>query len=107
MTYNKQKQTNGWNKNIIKSGILNLRQIPLNIPTTDLLNLGPNFVPSFKKLPYMEILTPIESFVLRLEKDNKKTDAEKIRQNVSKILIKNPKKFLLKTKRTNKRSGRI
>ena len=39
----------------------------------------------------MEILTPIESFVLRLEKDNNKTDAEKIRQNVSKILTKNLK----------------
>ena len=68
MTYNKQKQTNGWNKNIIKSGILNLTQFPLNIPTTDLLNLVPNFSLSFKKLPYMEILTPIESFVLRFRK---------------------------------------
>ena len=39
----------------------------------------------------MEILTLIESFVLRLEKDNKKTDGEKIQQNVSKILIQNLK----------------
>ncbi|XP_065668102.1 uncharacterized protein LOC136088337 [Hydra vulgaris] len=91
MTYNKQKQSNGLNKNIVKSGILNLSQTRLDTSTINLLNLGPNFAPSFKKLPYMEILTPIESFALHLEKKSKKSDAEKIRQNVSKILIKNIK----------------
>ncbi|XP_065642453.1 uncharacterized protein LOC136074080 [Hydra vulgaris] len=91
MTYNKQKQSNGLNKNIVKSGILNLSQTRLDTSTINLLNLGPNFAPSFKKLPYMEILTPIESFALHLEKKSKKSDAVKIRQNVSKILIKNIK----------------
>ena len=52
MTYDKQKQPSGRTKNIIKSGILNLTQILLNIPTTGLLNLGPNFAPFFKKLSY-------------------------------------------------------
>ena len=51
-----------------------------------MLNLGPNFVLTPKSIPYMEIITAIESQALKLESSKKDTSAENLRQIVSKIL---------------------
>ncbi|XP_065665092.1 uncharacterized protein LOC136086710 [Hydra vulgaris] len=74
--------------------VLNLTQTPLDSSTVKLLDLGPNVAPSYKKVPFMELLTPIESFALHLEKQNKNADAENIRQNISKILTSSLKRKL-------------
>ena len=50
-----------------------------------MLNLGPNFAPTPKSIPYMEIIAAIESQALKLESGKKDTSAEKLRQTVSKI----------------------
>ena len=54
----------------------------------NLLNLGPNFSPTPKSIPYLEIITAIESQGLNLESGKKDTSAENLRQTVSKILSK-------------------
>ncbi|XP_065639519.1 uncharacterized protein LOC136072279 [Hydra vulgaris] len=71
---------------VIKPAILNLTNVILDKSTTELLNLGPNFVPLPKKIPYMDIITNIETCALQLEKLKKPTQAETLRQNCSEIL---------------------
>ncbi|XP_065642690.1 uncharacterized protein LOC136074312 [Hydra vulgaris] len=58
---------------VIKPAILNLTNVTLDKSTTELLNLGPNFVPLQKKIPYMDIITNIETCALQLEKLKKPT----------------------------------
>ena len=91
-------QSNGMNRNsvatqssLIKQPLLNLTNETLTIPTIELLNLGPKFVPSYKKVPIMDILTSIESCAMNLESKNKNTNAEVLRQNTNKILSKSLK----------------
>ena len=57
------------------------------IPQT-LLNLGPNFVPTPKFIPNMEIITGIESQALKLESGKKGKSTGNLQQTVSKILSK-------------------
>nr|XP_047132455.1 uncharacterized protein LOC124811183 [Hydra vulgaris] len=71
---------------VIKPAILNLTNVILDKATTELLNLGPKFLPFQKKIPYMDIITNIEMCALQLEKLDKSIKAESLRQNCSNIL---------------------
>ena len=73
-------------RTIIKPAVLNPAGKTVDKNVTSLLNLGPNFVPTPKSIPYMEIITAIESQALKLESSKKDTSAENLRQIVSKIL---------------------
>ena len=73
----------------VKPSIINLTDIALTDHQTSLLNLGPEFVPTEKKIPFIEIITATESVALNLEYHNKEADAESLCQNVCHILNKN------------------
>ena len=73
---------------IMKPAVLNLAGKTVDKNVTSLLNLGPNFVPTPKSIPHMEIITSIESQALKLESSKKDRSAENLRQTVSKILSK-------------------
>ena len=68
--------------------MLNLtdRELPNN--QMDLLNLGPKFVPTVKKIPFMDIITTTEIKAIELEKKEKPFEAERLRQSVQQILKK-------------------
>ena len=53
-----------------------------------MLNLGPNFLPTPKSVPHIEIITTIESKKLNLDSDKNDTSAGKLWQTVSKIFFK-------------------
>ena len=72
----------------LKPSIINLTDIALTDHQTSLSNLGPKFVPTEKKIPFMEIITTTESVSLNLKYHNKEADAESLRQNVCLILNK-------------------
>ena len=72
----------------MKPAVLNLTGKTVDKNVTSLLNLGPNFVPTPKFIPYMEIITAIELQALKLESGKKDTSAENLQQTVSKILSK-------------------
>nr|XP_047124291.1 uncharacterized protein LOC124806996 [Hydra vulgaris] len=59
-----------------------------NIPThhKKLLDLGPNFVPIPNKVPYMDTISITETAALKLKYSNKNTDANKLRQDVLRVL---------------------
>ena len=88
----------------MKPAVLNLTGKNIDKNVTFLLNLGPNFVPTPKSIPYMEIITSIESQALNLESGKKDKSAENLRQTVNKILSKTISKKqqdnLSKTQRT-------
>ena len=52
-------------RKIMKPALLNLTGKTVDKNVTSLLNLGPNFVPTPKFIPYMEIITAIESQALK------------------------------------------
>ena len=72
----------------MKPAVLNLTGKTIDKNVTSLLILGPNFVRTSKFIPYMEIITAIQSQALKLESDKKDTSAENLRQTVNKILSK-------------------
>ena len=49
----------------------------------ELLNLGPNFVPSNKKLPFVDTVNATELSALSLEKENQIENAELLPQRFS------------------------
>ncbi|XP_065662433.1 uncharacterized protein LOC136084958 [Hydra vulgaris] len=69
-----------------KDAVLNLCDTDISISHNDFLNLGPNFVPSLKSIPYMDIITTTESSALKLEYNNKVENAQNLRKNVLRIL---------------------
>ena len=69
--------------------IIDLTYIALTSHQTFLLNLGPKFVPTEKRIHFMEIITATEPVALNLEYHNKEVDIESLRQNVCQILNKN------------------
>ena len=79
------KNNNKVRTNYVKTSIINLT----NKDQKSLLNLGPNFVPSKKDIPFMDIITATEAIALNLEYHKNESDAESLRQNVSHILNKN------------------
>ena len=54
-----------------------------------LINLGPNFVPATKRIPFMDIMPATETCAIDLENRSKETDAEFLCQKVSHILNRN------------------
>ena len=53
--------------NHVKESVINLTTEPLPAHHKSLLNLGPNFVPNTKNIPYMDIISITESSALKLE----------------------------------------
>ena len=78
----------------LKSAVLNLTNDELPEHHKSLLNLGPKFVPSTKKIPYMDIITSTELCASNLERQDQRAESESLRQEVSDILLKN---FNIKT----------
>ena len=56
-----------------------------------ILNLGPKFAVTPKEIPYMDIITTTEVEALNLEKNEQHAQAELLRQQVKKILLKENK----------------
>ena len=72
----------------VKPSIIDLPGIALTSHQTSLLKLGPNFVPTEKRIYFMEIIIATEPVALNLEFHNKEVDTESLRQNVCHILNK-------------------
>ena len=68
---------------IMKPAVLNLTGKTIDKNVTSLLDIGPNFVLTPKSIPYMEIITTIESQALKLESGKKDTSAQNLRQTVT------------------------
>ncbi|XP_065663098.1 uncharacterized protein LOC136085707 [Hydra vulgaris] len=83
---NKQKIKNGKLTTHTKNAVLNLCSTKIPNNQNDLLNLGPNFVPSLKHIPYMDIIATTESFALKLEYNNIIENAQDLKKNVLKEL---------------------
>ena len=66
-------------RTIMKTAVLNLTGKTVDKNVTSLLNLGPNFVPTQAFIPYVEIITAIESQALKLESGKKDTSPENLR----------------------------
>ena len=88
----------------LKSAVLNLTNDELSEKHKSLLNLGPKFVPSTKKIPYMDIITSTELCASNLERQDQRAESESLRQEVSDILLKN---FNIKTKDNLTKNERI
>ena len=58
------------NKSLLKPAVLNLTNQEIPQHHLELLNLGPKFVPSNKKLSFMDIVNATEICTLSLEKEN-------------------------------------
>ena len=58
------------NKSLLKPAVLNLTNQEIPQHHVELLNLGPKFVPSNKKLSFMDIVNVTEICTLSLEKEN-------------------------------------
>ena len=80
----KQKTTS-----YIKQAVIDLTDTELTEEQMSLLNLGPNFVPATKRIPFMDIILAVETCAIDLENSSKETDAEFLRQKVSHIINKN------------------
>ena len=85
-------------QNIVKKAVLNLTNGDLPSSQLDLLNLGPKFVPSLKKIPALDIITSTEKAALMIERDESTNGscvkAESLRHSVSNILLRSVKKNL-------------
>ena len=77
------------NKSLLKSTVLNLTNQEITQHHLELLNLGPKFVPSNKKSPFMDIVNAAEISALSLEKENQIENAESLRQKNSNVISKN------------------
>ena len=73
---------------LIKTAVLNLTNDPVQPHITDLLNLGPKFVPTPKSIPVMDIVTSTEVAAIDMDKESKHHESEILRQQVSNTLSK-------------------
>ena len=74
-------------KNVhVKEPILNLASDEIAESHKDILSLGPKFVPSTRKIPYMDIVSTTESSALKLEYNKKVTEAQILRKDVLRVL---------------------
>ena len=85
---NKLQKVTG-NKSLLKPAVLNLTNQEIPQHHLELLNLEPKFVPSNKKLPFMDIVNATEICALSLEKENQTENAKLLRQNISSVISKN------------------
>ena len=72
----------------VKSAILNLTNNTVKENVTDLLNLGPKFVPTPTTVPFMDIITSTESAAVHLDNATKHHESESLRNQVSNALSK-------------------
>ena len=77
------------NKPLLKPAVLNLANQEIPEHYLELLNLGPNFIPSNEKLPFMDIVNATEICALSLEKVNQIENAELSRQKIGNVTSKN------------------
>ena len=89
LTKGKNIQEITGNKSLLKSAVLNLTKQEIPRHQLELLNLGPKFVPSNKKPPFMDIVNATEICALNLEKENQIENAELLRQKISNVISKN------------------
>ena len=80
-SFNKKKErlVNSMNfrqHQVLEATRSNLTDIVFTDHHTSLLNLGPKFVPTEKKIPFMEIITATKSLALNLGYPNKEADGE-------------------------------
>ena len=73
----------------IKQAVINLTNTELTEEQNSLLNFEPNFILATKRIPFMDISSDIETCTIDLENRSKETDAECLRQKVSRILNRN------------------
>ncbi|XP_065681544.1 uncharacterized protein LOC136095194 [Hydra vulgaris] len=74
--------------NLIKNPIINFSNISISREQKNLLILGPQFIPTQNKVPFIDIITSTEECALNIEKNVNVERAEFLRQNVSKTLTK-------------------
>ena len=89
LTKGKKIQEITGNKSLLKPAVLNLTKQEIPRHQLELLNLGPKFVPSNKKPPFMDIVNATEICALNLEKENQIENAELLRQKISNVISKN------------------
>ena len=77
------------NKSLLKPAVLNLTKQEIPRHQLELLNVGPKFVPSNKKPPFMDIVNATEICALSLEKGKQIETAELLRQKISNVISKN------------------
>ena len=73
----------------IEQSVINVTDTELTKEQKSLLNLGLNFVPATKRIPFIDIISATETCTTDLENSSKETDAEFLRQKLSHILNKN------------------
>ena len=88
LTKGKKTQIIKDNKSLLKPAVLNLINQEISQHYIELLNFGPKFISSNKKLPFMDIATSTEIFALNLEKENQTKNAELLHQQINKIVSK-------------------
>jgi len=83
-------------KSLVKSAVLVLaNDDALTEGQKEVLNLGPKFVPALKTAPIMDIITSVESVASRMNSSIAEVStAEKLRHDVSNVLMKYVKKKL-------------
>ena len=72
----------------IKTTVLNLTKKPVKLQHTELLQLGPKFVPTPKSIPFMDIITSTESAAIDLDNSAMHHESEDLRHQVSNTLSK-------------------
>ena len=77
------------NKSLLKPTVLNLTNQEITQHHLELLNLRPKFVPSNKKLLFMNIVNTAEISALSLEKESQTENTESLRQKISNVISKN------------------
>lgn len=71
---------------LVKDPVLNLDTSDTPQAQKELLKLGPKFVPTTTKIPYMDLVTTTEASALRLEFEKKDKEAQVLRQDVLRVL---------------------
>ena len=77
---------------VVKEVTMNLCNDKIPPHQKSLLNLGPNFKPTPKSIPYMDIITKKEVSALQLLYNNKRKESEKLRQVLRVLKMAKPQK---------------
>ena len=72
--------------NHVKNAVLDLTQLQLPDHQRSLLELGPNFVPTVTRIPFIDIVSTSECSALKLEYNNKTELAQTLRKDVLRAL---------------------
>ena len=75
-------------KTVVKPAVLNLLSTDISPHQTNLLELGPKFVPSLRAVPHMDIITSVELAAQGLEKNGNEFKSERLRDDVANTLNK-------------------